>query len=527
MGWFGQDGMRDSLMNAPEATVQDRPAATRQADGPALREPQGTFGSGATLWFTGLPSAGKSTIAHALARRLADDGRRVQVLDGDEVRPHLSAGLGYGREDRDVNVRRIGWVARLLASHGVVVLVPVIAPYADSRLAVRGDHVAAGVPFAEIYVSTALEVAEARDVKGLYAKARRGEITAMTGVDDPYEVPRTAELVTRHRPGRCGRCPSRCLKPCWSRSPTRSCHEHLGATATTTELQALESESIHIIREVAATFASPVMLFSGGKDSVVMLHLAAKAFWPAPIPFGVLHVDTGHNFAEVLEFRDEAVAFYGAQLKIASVEDYLDDGRLRERPDGTRNPLQTVPLLDAISEGKHDAVFGGGRRDEERARAKERVFSMRDEFGQWEPRNQRPELWSLYNGRHLPGEHVRVFPLSNWTELDVWDYIESEKISLPSIYYAHEREVVQRDGMWIAITDVTPARDGEQVELRSVRYRTVGDMSCTAAVLSNASTVHDVITEVALSALTERGATRADDRLTEAAMEDRKREGYF
>ncbi|HWJ53493.1 MAG TPA: sulfate adenylyltransferase subunit CysD, partial [Propionibacteriaceae bacterium] len=200
---------------------------------------------------------------------------------------------------------------------------------------------------------------------------------------------------------------------------------------------------------------------------------------------------------------------------------------LRERPDGQRNPLQTVPLLEAITEGKHDAVFGGGRRDEERARAKERVFSMRDEFGQWDPRNQRPELWSLYNGRHLPGEHVRVFPLSNWTELDVWDYIEAEKITLPSIYYAHEREVVLRDGMWVAVTPVTPARDSDQVELRSVRYRTVGDMSCTAAVLSNASTVHDVITEVGLSQLTERGATRADDRLSEAAMEDRKREGYF
>jgi sulfate adenylyltransferase subunit 2 len=294
-----------------------------------------------------------------------------------------------------------------------------------------------------------------------------------------------------------------------------------------TELEALESESIHIIREVAASFAKPVMLFSGGKDSVVMLHLAAKAFWPAPIPFGLLHVDTGHNFEEVLEFRDEAVAFYGARLQVASVQDYIDDGRLRERPDGTRNPLQTVPLLDAIQVGKHDAVFGGGRRDEERARAKERVFSMRDEFGQWEPRNQRPELWSLYNGRHLPGEHVRVFPLSNWTELDVWDYIEAEKISLPSIYYAHEREVVLRDGMWIAVTSVTPARPGEAVTLRSVRYRTVGDMSCTAAVLSNATTVQDVISEVALSQLTERGATRADDRLSEAAMEDRKREGYF
>jgi sulfate adenylyltransferase subunit 2 len=294
-----------------------------------------------------------------------------------------------------------------------------------------------------------------------------------------------------------------------------------------TELQALESESIHIIREVAATFSSPIMLFSGGKDSVVMLHLAAKAFWPAPIPFGVLHVDTGHNFPEVLQFRDEAVEFYGAPLKIASVQDYIDDGRLRERPDGTRNPLQTLPLLDAITKGRHDAVFGGGRRDEERARAKERVFSMRDEFGQWDPRNQRPELWSLYNGRHLPGEHVRVCPLSNWTELDVWDYIAAEKISVPTIYYAHERHVTFRDGMWIAITEVTPARPGEVVELHSVRYRTVGDMSCTAAVLSAASTAHDVITEVGLSKITERGATRADDRLSEAAMEDRKREGYF
>ena len=297
--------------------------------------------------------------------------------------------------------------------------------------------------------------------------------------------------------------------------------------APLTELQALESESIHILREVAATFASPVMLFSGGKDSVVMLHLAAKAFWPAPIPFGLLHVDTGHNFSEVLAFRDEAVAFYGARLTVVKVQDYLDDGRLRERPDGTRNPLQTVPLLDAITDGKHDAVFGGGRRDEERARAKERIFSMRDEFGQWEPRNQRPELWSLYNGRHLPGEHVRVFPLSNWTELDVWDYIEAEKIALPSIYYAHEREVALRDGMWVAITEVTPQRPGDVVERRSVRYRTVGDMSCTAAVLSDATTVADVITEVGLSQLTERGATRADDRLSAAAMEDRKREGYF
>ena len=221
------------------------------------------------------------------------------------------------------------------------------------------------------------------------------------------------------------------------------------------------------------------MLFSGGKDSVVMLHLAAKAFWPAPIPFGLLHVDTGHNFPEVLEYRDQAVEFYGAKLKTASVQDYIDDGRLRERPDGTRNPLQTVPLLDAITDGKHDAVFGGGRRDEERARAKERVFSMRDEFGQWEPRNQRPELWSLYNGRHLPGEHVRVFPLSNWTELDIWDYIEAEKIALPAIYYAHEREVALRDGMWIAITPVTPAA-GRRHRRACARCATARSATCPA-----------------------------------------------
>ena len=293
------------------------------------------------------------------------------------------------------------------------------------------------------------------------------------------------------------------------------------------ELQALESESIHIFREVAATFQSPIMLFSGGKDSVVMLHLAAKAFWPAPIPFQLLHVDTGHNFPEVLQFRDQAVDFYGASIKIAAVQDYIDDGRLRERPDGTRNPLQTLPLLDAITAGRHDAVFGGGRRDEERARAKERVFSMRDEFGQWEPRNQRPELWSLYNGRHLPREHVRVFPLSNWTELDVWRYIEREGIELPSIYYAHERDVFERDGMLLAVGPYSQPRDGETVAKRIVRYRTVGDMSCTGAVASGASSAAEVVVEVAASELTERGATRADDRVSEAAMEDRKREGYF
>jgi sulfate adenylyltransferase subunit 2 len=294
-----------------------------------------------------------------------------------------------------------------------------------------------------------------------------------------------------------------------------------------TELDALESESIFVFREVAAEFERPVILFSGGKDSIVMLHLARKAFAPASVPFTLLHVDTGHNFSEVLDYRDATVKALGLRLEVASVEDYIADGRLRERTDGTRNPLQTIPLLDAINGHRFDAVFGGGRRDEERARAKERIFSLRDEFGQWDPRNQRPELWSLYNGKHKPGEHVRVFPLSNWTELDVWNYIDREGIELPSIYYAHERDVFERDGMLLAVGPYSQPRADETVVRRIVRYRTVGDMSCTGAVASTASSPAEVVVEVAASELTERGATRADDRVSEAAMEDRKREGYF
>ena len=292
-------------------------------------------------------------------------------------------------------------------------------------------------------------------------------------------------------------------------------------------LDALESEAVHIIREVVAELERPVLLFSGGKDSVVMLHLAAKALWPARLPFPVMHVDTGHNFPEVLAFRDATVERFGVELVVASVQDYLDDGRLRERADGTRNPLQTLPLLDAIEEHRFDGVFGGGRRDEDKARAKERVVSLRDSFGQWDPKNQRPELWRLYNTRHRPGEHVRVFPLSNWTELDVWRYIAREGIELPALYYAHEREVFERDGMLLSPGPWSPPREGETVTTRTVRYRTVGDMSCTGAVPSEASDVEAVIAEVAATTVTERGATRADDRLSEAAMEDRKKEGYF
>jgi sulfate adenylyltransferase subunit 2 len=296
---------------------------------------------------------------------------------------------------------------------------------------------------------------------------------------------------------------------------------------TADNLDALESEAIHIFREVAGEFDRPVILFSGGKDSTLLLHLALKAFWPAPVPFALLHVDTGHNFDEVIDFRDHVVEKHNLRLHIARVQDYLDDGRLTERPDGVRNPLQTVPLLDAITDGKFDAVFGGGRRDEERARAKERIFSLRNAFGQWEPKRQRPELWNLYNGRHRAGEHVRVFPLSNWTELDVWRYIAREKIELPAIYYAHTREVFLRDGMWLTSGPWGGPRENEPVLTKTIRYRTVGDGSCTGAVESEAATIDEVIAEVQASRLTERGATRADDRLSEAAMEDRKREGYF
>ena len=294
-----------------------------------------------------------------------------------------------------------------------------------------------------------------------------------------------------------------------------------------TSLTDLEDESVHVLREVVATFERPVLLFSGGKDSIVMLRVAEKAFWPARIPFPVMHVDTGHNFAEVLEFRDRRVAELGVRLVVASVQDSIDRGRVRERAGQSRNPLQTVTLLDAIAGHRFDAVLGGARRDEERSRAKERVFSVRDEFGQWDPRNQRPELWDLYNGRHAPGEHVRVFPLSNWTELDIWRYVRRERLEVPSIYFAHQRDVLERDGMLLAVTEWTPPRPGERVRRETVRYRTVGDATCTGAVRSGAATVDEVVTETALSRITERGATRADDRASEAAMEDRKREGYF
>ncbi len=294
-------------------------------------------------------------------------------------------------------------------------------------------------------------------------------------------------------------------------------------------LRALESEAIHVMREVAAEFERPVLLFSGGKDSIVLLRLAEKAFRPAAFPFPLMHVDTGENFPEVIEFRDRRVAELGERLIVASVQKSIDDGRVVEEkgPRASRNRLQTVTLLDAIAEHGFDAAFGGARRDEERARAKERVFSFRDDFGQWDPKSQRPELWNLYNGRINKGENVRVFPISNWTELDVWEYIDEEQLEVPSIYFAHEREVFRRDGMLYAWREGTELIDGEEVLSATVRYRTVGDMSCTGGVVSQAATLSEVVAEIVSTRITERGETRADDRVTEAAMEDRKKAGYF
>lgn len=297
---------------------------------------------------------------------------------------------------------------------------------------------------------------------------------------------------------------------------------------TVTHLEHLESEAIFVLREVAAQFQNPVLLFSGGKDSICVAHLARKAFWPAPIPFPLMHVDTGHNFAETIAFRDRFVAEIGARLVVASVQDSIDQGRAVEEkgPNASRNGLQTVTLLDAIEENRFDAAIGGARRDEEKARAKERFFSHRDDFGQWDPKNQRPELWNLFNGKMNPGEHFRVFPLSNWTEMDVWQYIKRESISLPSIYFSHDREVVERDGSLLAVTEFITLGDGESAKEERVRFRTVGDATCTGCTLSRADTVDDIIAEVAAARETERGG-RADDRRSETAMEDRKKQGYF
>ena len=298
-------------------------------------------------------------------------------------------------------------------------------------------------------------------------------------------------------------------------------------TTLSPHLQDLENESIHILREVAGQFDKVGLLFSGGKDSCVVFELARRAFAPQTVPFELVHIDTGHNFPEVIQFRDELVAETGARLHVAKVQDWIDRGDLQERPDGTRNPLQSVPLVETIAERGYDAVLGGARRDEERARAKERIFSVRDSFGGWDPRRQRPELWDLYNGGKMAGENIRVFPISNWTEADIWEYIGTRELRLPDIYYSHKRELFNRNGMWLSPGEWGGPKDNEPLQLKTVRYRTVGDMSCTGAVESTATTPDEILAEISISTLSERGATRADDKLSESAMEDRKKEGYF
>ena len=298
-------------------------------------------------------------------------------------------------------------------------------------------------------------------------------------------------------------------------------------TTLSPHLQDLENESIHILREVAGQFDKVGLLFSGGKASCVVFELARRAFAPQTVPFELVHIDTGHNFPEVIQFRDELVAETGARLHVAKVQDWIDRGDLQERPDGTRNPLQSVPLVETIAERGYDAVLGGARRDEERARAKERIFSVRDSFGGWDPRRQRPELWDLYNGGKMAGENIRVFPISNWTEADIWEYIGARELRLPDIYYSHKRELFNRNGMWLSPGEWGGPKDNEPLQLKTVRYRTVGDMSCTGAVESTATTPDEILAEISISTLSERGATRADDKLSESAMEDRKKEGYF
>ncbi len=485
--------------------------------------------TGCVIWFTGLSAAGKTTIANMVAPELEQRGHLVDVLDGDVVRTHLSKGLGYSKDDRDINIARIAWVASRLARAGATVVVSAISPYEELRHHAR-SLVEPHAPFVEVYVATPLEECARRDPKGLYAQAFAGELDDFTGVSAPYEEPSDPEL----RLDTTGRTPAESAEVVLARLAELNVLEvrdgAVSATARTfTHLDELEAEAVHIFREVAAELERPVLLFSGGKDSIVLLRLAEKAFRPGRFPFPVMHIDTGHNFPEVIEYRDRRVAELGERLVVASVQESIDKGRAVEEtgPRASRNRLQTTTLLDAIEEHQFDAAIGGARRDEERSRAKERIFSFRDDFGQWNPRAQRPELWNLYNARVRKGEHVRVFPISNWTELDVWQYVARENLELPSIYFAHEREVFRRDGMLYAVSPYLEQMDGEDAFSASVRFRTVGDMSCTGGVMSEARTIPEVVTEIAATNITERGETRADDRFSEAAMEDRKRVGYF
>ncbi len=473
---------------------------------------------GRVIWMVGLSGSGKSTLARAAEHTLHAQQKVTMLLDGDNLRTGVNNNLGFSQQDRVENIRRAAEVAKLFAGAGVITICSLITPTQALRELARS---VIGSSYFEVYIDCPLEVCEQRDVKGLYAKARRGEISDFTGVSAPFEAPQTPDLrLPTHQQSL---EESHRLVSEYYLSPHRPMISY-----NLTHLQQLESEAIFIMREVAAQFERPVLLFSGGKDSIVMVRLAQKAFWPAKVPFPLLHIDTGHNFPETIAFRDELVEKLGATLQVRYVQESIDQGRAVEEkgPNPSRNGLQTITLLEALEELKVDAAFGGARRDEEKARAKERFFSHRDEFGQWNPRQQRPELWNLFNGRKNMGEHFRVFPLSNWTEMDVWQYIAAEQLAIPPIYFSHPRTVVERDGALLAQSEFITLMKGETYQERQVRFRTVGDMTCTGAVESPASSLEAIIAEVAAATVTERGG-RADDKRSEAAMEDRKKQGYF
>lgn len=492
------------------------------------------------VWLTGLSGSGKSTIAQALERRLFEEGFFPQVLDGDNIRSGINANLGFSLEDREENIRRIAEVAKLYLHSGVIAIASFISPTRAARDLAK--QITGEDDFLEIHVHAPLEVCEKRDVKGLYAKARKGEIADFTGITSPYEAPENPDLkidTDRHSLEEAVELLYEFLLPqITPQSRAKSGEPAAGQglfqikksskSYHLNHLKELESESIFVLREVAAQFQNPVMLFSGGKDSILMSYLARKAFYPARIPIPMLHIDTGHNFPETMEYRDWWMKELGVQLYVGSVQEAIDQGKVVEETgyNASRNALQTAVLLESLEKGKFDAALGGGRRDEEKARAKERFFSHRDEFGQWNPKNQRPELWNIFNGRKKMGEHFRVFPISNWTELDVWQYLAMENVPLPSLYFSHERDCFQRDGSWLADSDFIMKKPDEQVVRKIIRFRTIGDMTCTGAVASAAVTVEEIIAEISVSRTTERG-TRSDDKRSETAMEDRKKMGYF
>ncbi len=474
------------------------------------------------LWFTGLSGSGKSTIANRIEEELFKEGYLSYFIDADNIRSGLNKGLGFSDQDRLENIRRVAEVSKLFAEAGIIVLASFISPKKAERELAKSII---GQDFIEIFINCPLEICEKRDVKGIYKAYREGKIDNLIGIDTVYEIPENPDVELKTNELFIEEAVQKVLD---FAIPKLSIHRIQKIKYNTAHLNELESEAIYIIREVAAQFERPVLLFSGGKDSMVLLHLAKKAFWPAKIPMTILHIDTGHNFPEVLEFRDNLIKQLNANLIVKEVQESIEKGRVKEETgfNASRNYLQTATLLDALAEFKFDAALGGGRRDEEKSRAKERFFSHRDMFGQWDPKNQRPELWNLFNGRKNLGEHFRIFPLSNFTELDIWHYIKKENLQLPRIYFSHIRKCIIREGIILACSPFIKLKENEIPSEMRVRFRTVGDSTCTGAVLSEASNVDDIIKEIAVSRLGERSA-RYDDKRSDSALEERKKEGYF